>query len=152
MTMTTDPPPLLDAPAGLKGVVAAETSIGDVRGTEGFFHYRQYSAVDLAEHRPFEDVWALLVDGALPPTHDARRRFAAEAAAVRPIPADVVPLLEGVAASASPSSLGRLRTVLSAIVCDAFGPVDTSQNTLSEASSCVVMPLAALSHGNVSEP
>ena len=38
-----------DVPAGLEGVVVAETTIGDVRGQEGFFHYRQYSAVDLAE-------------------------------------------------------------------------------------------------------
>jgi len=38
-----------DVPAGLEGVVVAETTVGDVRGQEGFFHYRQYSAVDLAE-------------------------------------------------------------------------------------------------------
>jgi citrate synthase len=35
-------------PAGLEGVVVAETTVGDVRGQEGFFHYRQYSAVELA--------------------------------------------------------------------------------------------------------
>ena len=44
----------------------AETTVGDVRGQEGFFHYRQYSAVDLAERRSFEDVWFLLADGELP--------------------------------------------------------------------------------------
>src|SRR5580704_970747 len=38
-----------EVPAGLEGVVVAETTIGDVRGKEGFFHYRQYSAVELAE-------------------------------------------------------------------------------------------------------
>ena len=37
-----------DIPKGLEGVAVAETEIGDVRGKEGFFHYRQYSAVDLA--------------------------------------------------------------------------------------------------------
>ena len=36
--------PLGLAPAGLKGVVVAETALGDVRGTEGFYHYRQYAA------------------------------------------------------------------------------------------------------------
>ena len=36
------------APPGLKGVVVAETQLGDVRGTEGFYHYRQYAAPDLA--------------------------------------------------------------------------------------------------------
>ena len=46
-----------DAPRGLEGVVVATTTIGDVRGREGFYHYRQYSAVDLAAARTFEDVW-----------------------------------------------------------------------------------------------
>ena len=35
-------------------------------GREGFFHYRQYSAVDLASKRSFEDVWRLVLDGSLP--------------------------------------------------------------------------------------
>jgi CBS domain-containing protein len=43
-----------DIPPGLEGVVVAETTVGDVRGKEGFFHYRQYSAVDLAEQRSLE--------------------------------------------------------------------------------------------------
>ena len=43
------------APPGLKGVVVADTRVSDVRGEEGFYHYRQYSAVDLAEKRPLED-------------------------------------------------------------------------------------------------
>ena len=55
-----------DVPAGLEGVVVAETTIGDVRGLEGFYHYRQYSAVELAEKRSLEDVWHLLLKGALP--------------------------------------------------------------------------------------
>src|SRR5918993_876023 len=54
------------APRGLRGVVVTDTEIGDVRGEEGFFHYRQYSAIELAATRPFDDVWQLLVDGALP--------------------------------------------------------------------------------------
>ena len=40
--------PALVAPPGLKGVVVAETALGDVRGQEGFYHYRQYDATDLA--------------------------------------------------------------------------------------------------------
>lgn len=55
-----------DVPRGLEGVVAAETSVGSVRGLEGFFHYRQYDATELARKRSFEDVWQLLVDGELP--------------------------------------------------------------------------------------
>ena len=55
-----------EVPAGLEGVVVAETTVGDVRGLEGFFHYRQYSAVELAEKRSLEDVWHLLFRGELP--------------------------------------------------------------------------------------
>ena len=60
-----------EIPKGLEGVVVADTTVGDVRGLEGFYHYRQYSAVDLAKTRPLEDVWYLLFDGRLP--DDARR-------------------------------------------------------------------------------
>lgn len=54
------------APAGLAGVVVADTAIGDVRGAEGFFHYRQYDATELAEHRSIEDIWHLVLHGSLP--------------------------------------------------------------------------------------
>ncbi|MEU4678650.1 citrate/2-methylcitrate synthase, partial [Micromonospora sp. NPDC023737] len=77
--------PTVDVPRGLAGVVVTDTRIGDVRGAEGFYHYRQYSAVDLARTRSFEDVWHLLIHGELP---DARRgaAFAAETAALRTLP------------------------------------------------------------------
>lgn len=32
---------LVDVPRGLAGVVVTDTEIGDVRGREGFYHYRQ---------------------------------------------------------------------------------------------------------------
>ena len=47
-------------------MIVAETSVGDVRGLEGFYHYRQYSAVELAEKRSLEDVWYLMFEGELP--------------------------------------------------------------------------------------
>ncbi|MBO0731995.1 MAG: hypothetical protein J2P57_22235, partial [Acidimicrobiaceae bacterium] len=75
MTMMTEPAPV---PAGLKGVPVAATEIGDVRGTEGFYHYRQYSATELAQQRSLEDVWQLMFDGALPATEAERARFASE--------------------------------------------------------------------------
>ena len=49
-----------EVPKGLEGVVVADTTVGDVRGLEGFYHYRQYDAVELAERRSLEDVWYLL--------------------------------------------------------------------------------------------
>src|SRR5439155_87208 len=57
-----------EVPKGLEGVVVADTSVGDVRGLEGFYHYRQYGAVDLAMSRPIEDVWHLMFEGRLPTT------------------------------------------------------------------------------------
>ena len=60
-----------EVPKGLEGVVVADTTVGDVRGLEGFYHYRQYSAVDLAKTRPLEDVWYLMFNGPAP--DDARR-------------------------------------------------------------------------------
>ncbi|MDE0600622.1 MAG: citrate synthase [bacterium] len=55
------------APPGLKGLLVSDTELGDVRGDEGYFHYRQYDAVQLARTRTLEDVWTLQFSGALPP-------------------------------------------------------------------------------------
>jgi citrate synthase len=57
---------LIEVPRGLTNVVVTETELSDVRGIEGFYHYRQYSAVDLARSRTVEEVWRLLLDGTLP--------------------------------------------------------------------------------------
>jgi citrate synthase len=89
---------LLVAPRGLKGLVVADTTIGDVRGSEGFYHYRQYSAIELAERRTLEDVWALVLDGALPRTRAESDEFRAEVARHRvltPRTAAVLPALVG---------------------------------------------------------
>ena len=74
-------PSPIEAPPGLKGVIVAETAVGDVRGLEGFYHYRQYNAVELADKRPLEDVWYLLFDGHLPSAAE-RDAFIAE---IRPL-------------------------------------------------------------------
>ncbi|KQR26361.1 citrate synthase [Microbacterium sp. Leaf151] len=57
---------LIDVPRGLNDVVVAETTISDVDGDAGFYHYRGHSATALARTRTFEDVWHLLVVGDLP--------------------------------------------------------------------------------------
>lgn len=74
----------VEAPRGLAGVVVTETELGDVRGREGFYHYRQYSAVELAGSRSFEDVWHLMFRGALPVDTAERAAFAAETAPLQP--------------------------------------------------------------------
>src|SRR5438067_12222755 len=88
--------PAAEVPKGLEGVVVADTSIGDVRGLEGFYHYRQYSAVDLAEKRTLEDVWHLLFEGELP-TKAERQAFIDEIRPLRELPAGVRGLLPAIA-------------------------------------------------------
>src|SRR3954462_4249932 len=86
-------------PRGLKGVIVADTKLGDVRGLEGFYHYRQYSAPELAATRSFEDVWHLLFEGELPNAAQ-RRRFQNEIAALRPLPEPLLALLPSISSSA----------------------------------------------------
>ncbi|MFI9167844.1 citrate synthase/methylcitrate synthase [Streptomyces lincolnensis] len=115
---------LVEVPRGLAGVVVTDTEIGDVRGVEGFYHYRQYSAVDLARTRGFEDVWHLLVHGELP---DAERAaaFAAETAALRRLPIEVSAALPAIAAAGAGSGpLAGMRTALSLLgAAKGFRPV-----------------------------
>ncbi len=100
-----------EVPRGLKGVVVAETEVGDVRGREGFYHYRQYSATDLARSRPLEDVWMLMIDGSLPNSLAERSTFADEVNSLRTLPDSVRDVLPLLAATGGP--LNGLRTALS---------------------------------------
>ena len=86
-----------EVPKGLEGLVVADTTVGDVRGLEGFYHYRQYSAVDLAKSRPLEDVWYLLFKGKLPATVAEREAFIADIKPRRAIPAAVAAALPEIA-------------------------------------------------------
>ncbi|MEU6600851.1 citrate synthase/methylcitrate synthase [Streptomyces flaveolus] len=144
MAVHTTATPLIDAPRGLAGVVVTETEIGDVRGREGFYHYRQYPAVDLARTRSFEDVWHLLVHGILP---DARRgaAFAAETAALRGLPEDVRAALPAIAAAGRSSGpLAGLRTALSLLgAARGFRPVydtDADRRRADTVAACAAVP------------
>lgn len=109
----TGPDALIDVPAGLSGVRAADTQLGDVRGREGFFHYRQYSAMDLARQRTVEDVWFLLVEGHLPDATELDA-FRAEVDDLRTIPATLADLLPAIATAGDDAALlPRLRTAIS---------------------------------------
>ena len=57
---------LIDVPPGLNGVAVTDTSIGDVDGDAGYFHYRGYDATELARHHSFEEAWHLVAIGRLP--------------------------------------------------------------------------------------
>ena len=149
----------LDAPRGLAGVVVTDTEIGDVRGLEGFYHYRQYSAVELARTRGFEDVWHLLVHGELP---DARRRaaFTAETAALRRLPDEVRAALPAIAAASGRSGpLAGLRTALSLLgAARGFRPVydidpaDRRRDTLVAAAAVPTLLTALHRLGRGLEP
>ena len=89
-------PSLVEAPRGLEGVVVAETAVGDVRGQEGFYHYRQYNATELAAKRSLEDVWYLLYNGRLP-SRDERGDFMEEIRRLRTIPKPVKRVLPEIA-------------------------------------------------------
>ena len=112
---TLDIPTPAPVPPGLKGVEVTDTEVGDVRGLEGFYHYRQYSATELAEKRSLEDVWRLLLDGSLPADAAERDAFAAEVRSQRELPASVRDLLPGIAAvTRHAGPLDGLRTAVSA--------------------------------------
>ncbi|MFF9562096.1 citrate/2-methylcitrate synthase [Leifsonia sp. NPDC014704] len=106
---------LIDVPRGLTNVVAARTELGDVRGHEGFYHYRQYSAVDLARERTFEEAWHLLLFGSLPGPMELDA-FRARIAAARSIPSEVRDLLPAIARlTTGGDALAGLRMALTAV-------------------------------------
>ncbi|MFT7609922.1 MAG: citrate synthase [Candidatus Aldehydirespiratoraceae bacterium] len=85
-------PEMMIAPPGLKGLAVADTLLGDVRGQEGFFHYRHYDAADLARHNTLEDVWTLQLRGELPPTQPS-----IDGGPLRSLPPLVAELVDAVA-------------------------------------------------------
>ncbi len=132
------------APKGLEGLVVAETAVGDVRGLEGFYHYRQYNAVELAEKRSLEDVWHLLFQGELP-TASERRQFLDEISPLQTVPEVVKPMLAVIARSGTqPGPLDALRTALSAVAQALDMPpsldVDSPQLRLDALRLCAVVP------------
>ena len=102
---------LIDVPAGLNGVVAADTAIGAVDGDRGFFHYGPHDATTLARTRSFEDVWFLVRTGRLP-DRDEATAFRAETAALRSIPNELDSAIDTVGRTEA-TMLSKLRSVLS---------------------------------------
>ncbi|MFJ9710241.1 citrate synthase [Streptomyces sp. NPDC101234] len=144
MTVNRTASTLVEVPRGLAGVVVTDTEVGDVRGVEGFYHYRQYSAVELARTRGFEDVWHLLIHGELP---DAERAtaFAAETAALRRLPDGVRAALSAVAAASGRSGpLAGMRTALSLLgAAQGFRPVydiDADRRRADTVAACAAVP------------
>ncbi|MFB8103212.1 MULTISPECIES: citrate synthase [unclassified Streptomyces] len=141
--MTTTPV-VPAVPRGLAGVVVTDTALGDVRGREGFYHYRQFSAIELAETRSFEDVWYLMFHGELP-DRAAAADFTARTAKLRALPAEVREALPAVArAGAVSGPLAGLRTALSLLgAAGGYRPVydlDADRRRADALAACAAVP------------
>jgi citrate synthase len=106
MSTTTRPAPI-DAPRGLAGVIVADTAVSDVRGAEGFYQYRDRSAIELAETATFEDAWQLLVTGE-EATIASRPDFAARIAAATAGRRDDIDAVVDAVTGATPDVLAGL--------------------------------------------
>ena len=100
------------AAAGLRGVVAAQSSIGDVNGEQGVLIYQGYDIHDLAEHSTFEEVVFLLWNGRLP-KQDELEALTKEIRANYAIPAEIVAGMKYMPKDADPMDV--LRTCVSAL-------------------------------------
>jgi citrate synthase len=130
-------------------VIVADTELGDVRGSVGFFHYRQYSAPELAATRSLEDVWYLLFEGALPSAAQ-RAEFTHRIRALRSFPQELVETLPALLGGGA-VPLAALRTALSQLAAiEDMPPVyDAPEETVraNVMRLCAVTPvlIAALS-------
>lgn len=100
------------AKAGLEGIIAAQSSISDVNGTEGKLIYCGYDIHDLATNSTFEEVVYLLWHGMLPTASQLdslKRDLAAECA----LPAEIKEMIRTIPSGSNPMDM--LRTVISGL-------------------------------------
>jgi citrate synthase len=136
---------LIDVPPGLNGVAVTDTTIGDVLGDEGRFHYRGHDAVELARTRSFEEVWHLIAAGHLPDDEELAA-FRDAVGAARALPPSLGPVLEPLARAAG-ATLGRIRAALS-IAADDLGlrpliDLDPGQRAAQATRVAAVVPTIA---------
>lgn len=112
------------AAAGLRGVVAATSSIGDVDGERGILIYEGYDIHDLARSSTFEEVVYLLWHGQLPKRGelDELRRTLGEN---YELPSEILDLMRSFPRNAEPMDV--LRTAVSALDFYDKGAHDTSR-------------------------
>lgn len=101
---------------GLRGVVAASSSIGDVNGEKGELIYQGLNIHDLATKSTFEEVVFLLWNGRLPKRAELDE-LKGNLAASYELPAEIIEVIKGMAARVPKSAdpMDRLRTVVSAL-------------------------------------
>ena len=108
---------------GLEGVVAAETQLCDLDGTNGRLAYRGYDIDDLARKATFEEVAYLLWNGELPNKGELDG-FLAELAASRPIPGDLVK-----AFALMPKQTDPMRVLQASVAILGMHDPDTTDNS-----------------------
>lgn len=101
---------------GLRGVVAASSSIGDVNGEKGELIYQGLNIHDLATKSTFEEVIFLLWNGRLPKRAELDQ-LRAELAADYELPPEIIELIKGMYARVPETAepMDALRTVISAL-------------------------------------
>ncbi len=112
------------ATAGLRGVVAAQSAIGDVNGEQGILIYQGYDIHDLAEHSTFEEVIFLLWNGRLPKA-DELADLKSQISANYEAPAEVLELMKLFPKDGDPMDV--LRTAVSALDFYDEGAHDTTR-------------------------
>jgi citrate synthase len=98
--------------AGLRGVVAAQSAIGDVDGEKGILIYQGYDIHDLAEHSTFEETIFLLWNERLP-SREELAALTAELRANYEAPAEVIEMMKAFPKDANPMDV--LRTAVSSL-------------------------------------
>jgi len=116
---------------GLRGVVAAATSIGDVNGEKGELIYQGVNIHDLAGQSTFEEVVFLLWNGRLPQRAELDE-LKKNLAAAYELPWQAIELIKGMYARvpATAEPMDALRTVISALAM-----FDAESRDLSRATS-----------------
>lgn len=100
------------AAAGLRGVVAAQSAIGDVDGEKGVLIYQGYDIHDLAENSSFEEVIYLLWNGRLPSQIELEE-LSSELRSNYGVPAEVIEMMKQFPSDADPMDV--LRTAVSSL-------------------------------------
>ncbi|HLM56889.1 MAG TPA: citrate synthase [Pyrinomonadaceae bacterium] len=116
--------PAAKSPAGLEGVVAADSSVGDVDGINGVLIYQGYDIHELAEHSTFEETVYLLWHGRLPQREELDELRGALASEQR-LPEEVLSLMRSFPRDAEP--MDALRTAVSALAFYDRGARDLSR-------------------------
>ncbi|HEV7891559.1 MAG TPA: citrate synthase [Pyrinomonadaceae bacterium] len=137
-------------PAGLENVVAAQSAIGDVDGTNGVLIYQGLDIHDLAEHSTFEETVYLLWHGRLPKREELDALRAKLSSAMK-LPREVVELLRNTPRGAEP--MDALRTAVSALGFYDEGSRDLSrEGALRTATSLTAqLPVIVAAFGRLRE-